>query len=189
MPYDPNIHHRRSIRAHNYDYTEAGAYFLTLCTHQKQCLFGEIIEAEMKLNRFGDFVYRNWLSTEFIRDEVILDHFVVMPNHFHAIVFFVQLDTVKLNNKTADIEKPTSSNGETKLRRSAKSLGSLVAGFKATTTAEINTLRNSRGVPVWQRNYYDHVSRNEKDLERIREYIRNNPARWEYDRENPNRTA
>ena len=166
--------HRRSIRLTGYDYAQAGAYFITICTQDRECLFGEVVDGEMHMNAAGKIVYEEWLRTEAIRSEVKLDVFQVMPNHIHGIVFI-----------TGDRVDHVGAHGRAPLRRAPKSLGSLVAGFKSTVTKRINQMRCTPGQPVWQRNYYEHVIRNERELDAVRQYIVDNPARWPEDRENP----
>ena len=90
MTYNPDIHHRHSIRLQDYDYSQAGAYFVTICTWQRDCLFGEIVNGEMVLNDMGRIVVDEWEKTATVRKNVILDEFVIMPNHFHGIIFFLK---------------------------------------------------------------------------------------------------
>ena len=90
MKYDPGTHHRRSIRLKDYDYSQEGAYFVTICSHERKCLFGEILDGEMRLNDIGTVVRNEWLNSERMRREIHLDTFVVMPNHIHGVVFILQ---------------------------------------------------------------------------------------------------
>lgn len=167
MPYNPDIHHRRSIRLKEYDYSQAGAYYVTLCTYQRECLFGEIIDGEMRLNDWGRIIYDSWewLGQQYAY--VDLYEWVIMPNHFHGIIV---IDDRRGGSRTALTQKP---------------LGRLVGAFKTVSSKQINKLRDNPGCPVWQRNYYEHVIRNDDDLNRIREYIINNPMQWELDENNP----
>jgi putative transposase len=204
MSYNPNRHHRRSIRLQGYDYTQAGVYFLTLCIQGRECILGEIASDAVRLSPFGLIVQNEWLRTAEIRREVELDAFIVMPNHFHAIVVFtnslVESKPVGAHGMRPDLDPrrdqgahraPLHSNdphprldqgahrAPLHSHRKPKSLGSLVAGFKASVTRQINLLRNtSSDTPVWQRNYYEHIIRNEESLNRIRTYIENNPISW-----------
>ncbi len=185
MKYNPDIHKRRYIRLKGYDYSQSGFYFITICCYQRQCLFGEIIDEKMQLNKIGQLVKEEWLKSEKIRQEIELDDWVIMPNHFHGIVIIDQ----KINNNTNHDYNPVGANGRSPLQTNLmkpKSLSSLIAGFKAATTKQINLIRNSPKYPVWQRNYYDHVIRNNQSLEKIKEYIYNNPLSWELDQLNPN---
>jgi putative transposase len=173
MKYDPEIHHRRSIRLQGYDYSQSGAYFVTIVAWQRERLFGEIVAGEMQLNTFGEIVRAEWERTPEIRHEVELGAFVVMPNHFHAIVIFKNDDTA---NVGADGRPP--------LHRQPHSLGSLMAGFKSTVTKQINEIRGTPKMPVWQRNYYERIIRNADEANRIHLYIESNPSHWAEDEEN-----
>ena len=166
---------RSSTRLRGFDYSGEGAYFITLCTHGRKCLFGEIVRDAMVLSCYGRIVEEEWLRTSELRAEAQLDAFVVMPNHIHGVVLF----------DDAYVIKPQRAHGHAPLRRRPRSLGAMVGGFKAAATKRINSLRRTPGVPVWQRNYFDHVVRNEQDLGRVREYIVNNPLRWAQDENNP----
>jgi putative transposase len=182
MKYNPEIHHRASIRLQGYDYSSVGAYFVTICTFQRECLFGEIIDGRMMLNEYGKIVNNEWIKSSDIRQEIELDELIVMPNHFHAIIFITTLKTLETSNSSS-FHNP---NQETTLSMKPKSLSSLIAGFKSATTTRINTKRDTAGTPVWQRNYYDNIIRNELALEKIRQYIHNNPISWEIDQLHPN---
>jgi putative transposase len=164
---------RRSIRLPDYDYSREGAYFVTLCVHDRGCLFGEIVDGAMHLNECGALVASEWSRTAAIRPQVVLDEFVVMPNHFHGIVMLEVSRRGVLPYARPNFRSPS------------QTLGAIFRGFKSTTTKRINEIRGTLGTGVWQRNYYEHVVRNDEELQRIREYIVNNPAQWALDRENP----
>ena len=176
VKYDPTRHHRRSIRLPAYDYTQPGAYFLTVVTHQRQCLFGEIVDGQVLVSGYGEAVGQEWLRSTQIRREIQLDAFVVMPNHIHAIVIVGAHGRAPLHR--APLPRAP-------LHRSPHSLGSFVAGFKSAVTKRINELRGTPGLTVWQRNYYEHIIRDEEELNRVRQYIIDNPTCWEQDPENP----
>jgi len=169
---NPETPCRRSIRLQDYDYALAGAYFITIVTKDRKCLFGEIADGEMWLNDKGQIVQDEWYKSAWIREEIELDAFVVMPNHVHAIV------AIGDRARRATGRSPRQS-GPAK-----RSLGAFVGGFKSVVTKRINEIRNSPGTPVWQRNYFEHVIRNEESLHRIRQYVLDNPTQWEFDREN-----
>ena len=173
MTIRPETRRRRSIRLQDYDYALAGGYFITMVTQDRKCLFGEIVDGEIKLNDWGKTVQDEWEKSAQIRKEIELDAFVVMPNHFHAIVMITD-GTGRATGRSPLQSGP-----------SRRSLGALVGGFKSVVTRSINEFRGSPGRPVWQRNYFEHVIRDENSLNRIRQYILDNPMRWEFDRENP----
>ncbi|MCX6022532.1 MAG: transposase [Chloroflexi bacterium] len=166
---------RQSVRLPAHDYAGAGGYFITLVTHERQCVFGEIVDHTMHLSQYGEIVQKEWLRSGKMWMGIELDAWVVMPNHVHGVVIF----TVGAETDQ-DTDKP---NGQ--MRRKPETLGSFIAGFKASVTTQINTLRQSPGQPVWQRNYYEHVIRTENELDQIRDYIMGNPAKWDEDSENP----
>jgi len=167
MKYDPLIHHRRSIRLKGYDYRQAGAYFVTLCVHNREPLLGNIIHGEMQPNEYGQIVAECWSGLSENYAYVELDASVVMPNHFHGILVVVD-DDRRGGSRTA----PTPNR---------KPLGRLIGVFKTVSTKQINGLRRTPGARFWQRNYYEHIIRSEPDLNRIREYIQLNPLRWGQD--------
>ncbi|MCD6596332.1 MAG: transposase [Bacteroidales bacterium] len=174
MTYNPNKHHRRSIRLKGYDYSRPGTYFVTLCVHERKCLFGDIIDEKICLNEYGEIVQTEWLKSSEIRKEIELDVYQIMPNHFHGIVMIQ-------NNDRGD--RPITPTGTFKMR--PKSLSSLMAGFKSSVTTKINKLRDTPGKYVWQRDYYERIIRNEKELGRIKKYIIENPKKWGSDINNP----
>jgi REP element-mobilizing transposase RayT len=178
MPNNHDKHRRRSIRLKDYDYSQAGAYFVTICTHKKECVFGNIVDGKMVLNEYGKVVQEEWYRSAKIRCEVELDAFVVMPNHIHGIVTIVGAQGL------APLQ-----HGHPPLQRRLRSLSTFITGFKSAATRRINNLRGSPYMAVWQRNYYEHVIRNEDDLSEIREYIVNNPLKWDLDSENPNNSG
>ncbi len=163
---------RRSIRLPGFDYAEAGAYFLTICTYAREPLLGEIHNEEVHLSEAGHIAHGEWLHSAKIRPSVTLDEFIIMPNHVHGIVVITRV--VGAHSCAPLPDAPLT-------RRQPHSLSSFVAQFKATATRRINEMRGTPGTQVWQRNYYEHIVRNDEELERIREYIRNNPAHWEDD--------
>lgn len=186
---------RRSIRLRGYDYSQTGLYFLTLCTYERRCLFGDVVDGAMHLNPLGDIVAQEWMRTADIRREMRLDAFVVMPNHLHGLVWIIDppanqapghisTDPVGAHGvRPAYGVRPMY--GRAPLHRPPRSLGSFVAGFKSATTRRINAVRGLGGHPVWQRNYWDHIVRSDHDTVQILEYIQHNPARWTEDRLHP----
>ena len=168
-----NKYHRHSLRIKKYNYSLPGAYFITICTYRKENILGYIIDGKIKLNVLGKITEREWLKTFQIRENIQSDKFIVMPNHFHGII-------VLTDNKKGVLQyAPTN-----KFRSPSQTIGSIVRGFKSAVTREIKRLDYPFLYSIWQRNYYEHIIRNERELNRIREYIQNNPLRWQYDREN-----
>lgn len=168
---------RRSIRLKGYDYAQAGAYFVTICAHQRAHLFGEIMDGVMQLNRWGEIARMEWFKTAELRPHVELHEgeFVVMPNHIHGIIWLVEnVGTRRRRVPTAEaFGKPV-----------AGSIPTIIRAYKSAVTYAINKLENSRGAAVWQRNYYERVIRNERELDVIARYIDYNPDAWQFDRDN-----
>ena len=177
MTHATQQHQRRSLRLKDYDYSQAGAYFVTICTQNKVPVLGEIVEGVMRLNRFGNVVNKCWLEIPHHFPDVEIDAFVIMPNHMHGII-------VLINNCRGEVTSPAPKGAETAPLRKC-TLGQVIAYFKYQTTKAINQIHKTPGHRVWQRNYYEHVIRGEQDLDRIRQYIVDNPARWADDPENP----
>jgi len=236
MPFDPQKHHRHSIRLKDYDYTKSGVYFVTLCAWRRECIFGEVMADELKRTALGDCVFEEWQKSASLRTEIEFDVWVVMPNHLHALVVIQQPDIARggvngqvgatrdvtggvsgqvgatrdvtgdmsgqvratrdvtgdmsgqvraTRDVTGDMSGQVGAHGRAPLHRAPRSLGSFIAGFKSAATTRINELRQTPGLPVWQRNYYEHVIRTDKELDTIRRYIQNNPLQWALDADNP----
>jgi REP element-mobilizing transposase RayT len=165
-----NPFHRRSVRLKGYDYSEPGAYFVTIVTFQRACILGEVVDGEMRLNQLGQIVAQtwDWLSKQFAYVEV--DHYIVMPNHFHGVLQIIEIE---------DDCRGGSRPAPTKI----KTLGQLIGAFKTVSAKKINQLRNTPGSNVWQRNYYEHIIRNELELNDITRYIETNAETWALDPE------
>jgi len=224
--YNPNIHKRRSIRLKGYDYASAGLYFITLCVQDRVALFGKVVLGEMERNYFGDMVYKEWQKTAAIRKNCSLGAFIIMPNHFHAIlsidyavkkteeigVFKSPSQTIgaiirgfkgattkqikalllaerekkaflketNFNKKTdSDIEDNLGDTGELQFAPT-EGFGSTIApteGFDSAITELIDLSKS-----IWQRDYYEHIIRNQKAYVTIENYIINNPKKWEEDK-------
>ena len=182
-------HYRRSVRLKDYDYSQTGAYFVTVCTHNRECLFGEVADGEMILNDAGRMVRSVWneLPTRFPGLE--LDAFVVMPNHVHGIIVIHGRSESRI--RPDDCHNPNL--GDHKDRpygTTAGSLGRIIQAFKSVVTHEyVMGIRQQRWTPfqgrLWQRNYYEHIIRNDDELNQTREYITQNQMQWELDEENP----
>ena len=190
-PYDPDKHHRRSIRLAGYDYTQAGAYFVTIVTHERALLFNDPL-----LRRVAEAIWQH-IPRHF--PHVALDEWVVMPNHIHGILWIKDVGarhSVKAVSATPDSGMGRHLERTQDILTNASplpagppsgSLGVIVGNFKAVTARRINRLRQVSGAPVWQRNYYERVIRDEQELNVVRQYIGDNPACWAEDMENPNR--
>ncbi len=177
MKSKPSQPYRRATRLRNYDYGQTGGYFVTICVQDQKCMLGEIIDGWMQSNEIGKIVVECWnrIPQRFFSAE--LDASVVMPNHIHGIIL---LNTGGTNTRSqphrrGEVSSPTST-----------TLGQIVAYFKYQSTKCVNQYRDMPGTRIWQRNYYDHVLRDEIDLQRIRQYITNNPMQWELDQLHPN---
>ena len=185
MSYDPEIHHRRSIRYKGYDYASAGAYFVSVVVQGRLCLFGRVVDGEMRLNGAGKMVRRVWDGMPERFPFIGLDEFVVMPNHVHGVIFFRQVEAMEgvpaMVSTRAPARAPT---------RGAPTFGEVVGAFKSVTTVEYGRGVREAGWQrydwrLWQRNFFERVIRNERELNLIREYIVNNSRNWDSDRENP----
>lgn len=181
MPFDLDSHHRRSIRLRGFDYRDARAYFVTLCTVRRQCLFGDVIDSAMVLNALGEIVRDEWLHTSAVRSSVTLDAFVVMPNHLHGII--VLDDPPRATRRVAPTVDTPDSSARPRGPDSG-SLGAIVGQFKSLTTRRIVAANLLEGSP-WQRNYYEHIIRSPREYDQICAYIIHNPARWTEDTELP----
>ena len=192
--YNPQKHHRRSIRLQGYDYSQEGLYFITICCQDRTHLFGEIVDGKMILNSYGEIAQKEWRNTSAIRDNVLLHEFVVMPNHFHSII---EIKFQKGNNEIGKFQSPS------------QTVGAIIRGYKIATikkikdfmlfserdnfsTGELQFAPTAPTAPtekikeldfkIWQRNYYEHIIRNDQSYERISDYIRDNPKRWNEDK-------
>jgi putative transposase len=243
--YNPAIHHRRSIRLKGYDYTNPGAYFVTICLQEKDVhLLGKVVAGQIQLSHFGEIVLKCWHRLSRHYPNVIVDEFMVMPNHVHGIILIganivgagnvgvgANIVGAGLQNRNIIDVKPARTmmddanighqvNGgyvgaglqygnviDVKPARTMMDdvniahpmnggnmanggeiiypLSEIIRGFKTFSARRINELRGIAGVPVWQRNYWEHIVRNKEEMQRIREYIVNNPLRWEMDKLNP----
>jgi len=185
-PLDLQPHHRRSVRLKDYDYTSVNGYFVTVCTHNRECLLGEVVDGKMRLNEYGEIAKDEWLKTASVRPNAVLDAFVIMPNHLHGIVILAE--NVGATRRVALPEVQRNAPARRPKGPQSASLGAIIGQFKSAVSKRINQQRGTPGLPIWQRNYYEHVLR-EGELEHVREYIQNNPLQWEMDSENPARHA
>jgi REP element-mobilizing transposase RayT len=177
MAYNPKKHHRRSIRLSGYDYTQPGAYYITICTYKRQCWFGDVMNGKVHYNHLGYIAYSFWQALPRRFSHIELDVFVVMPNHLHGILIICdRVNQIQANDlpKKEQFGKPV-----------AGSIPTVIRSFKAAVTKLINLMRKTLNPPVWQSNYYESIIRVETGLDNVRQYIINNPRQWEMDEENP----
>ena len=165
--YDSKIHRRRSIRLKKYDYSQCGAYFITICAQNREHLFGKIINNEMQLNVAGKIIQKWWLELSNKFSHIELNEYIVMPNHFHGIVQIVET--------------------EGRSRRTAPTIPHIIQWFKTMSTNEyIRGVKIGKFLPfnksIWQRNYWEHIIRSEGYLIKFREYMANNPCNWKNDK-------
>ncbi|HSW64498.1 MAG TPA: transposase [Dissulfurispiraceae bacterium] len=189
------MHHRKTIRLKGYDYSQAGAYFVTICTKDRECLLGNVTGSEMHLNEAGGIVRSVWNGLPDRFPGICLDEFIVMPNHMHGIIVIIDVgaglalpvDAKITVGAGLALHDPMSTVGHKqqgvhKQQGAASSapttLGDVVRAFKSIAAINVNRLLNLSGRPVWQRNYYEHIVRNEAELDKIRKYIADNPFNW-----------
>ena len=211
MAFNPEKHHRRSIRLKGYDYSMAGAYFVTMCVSNRQRLFGNVIDGKMILNEAGRMVETIWMQLAIRFEFIELDEFTVMPNHFHGILVLsgrgescirpvsdescIRTDSDEsciCTGRGESCIRPSTVSGDHKDRPDGTlpgTVGRVIQAFKSISTHEyINGVKHKNWTPfpgkLWQRNYYEHIIRDDESLKRIRAYIINNPLQWAYDREN-----
>ena len=176
----PATYRRRSIRLPRFDYTQQGAYFVTMCTLNRDCLFGEIVNREMRLNDIGRVAQMMWEEIPTHFPQVETDAYVVMPNHVHGVIVIAG-PNVGVSHASPLPQRPSGP--------PRRSIGAIVGSYKSAVSRRINQSRGTPGTSVWQRNYYEHVIRNDAALNRLRQYIAENPARWAEDPDNPARQS
>ena len=175
---------RRSIRLRGFDYRAKGAYSVTIVTSYRACLLGEVVDERVHLTTIGEVVEAGWRTIPEFSPHVRLDSFVVMPNHVHGLLVLEDNPRAKhspeANASPLHRFRPKGTQGG--------SISAIVQTFKATTTRRVRSLPGLMGLRLWQRGFYDHVIRDDEELNRIRRYIEENPLRWALDKENPDRT-
>ncbi len=187
MKYDPDRHHRQSIRLRGYDYTQAGAYFVTIVVRDRECLLGEIVAGEMRLSEYGRIIAAEWQKIPARFPDVTTDASMVMPNHLHGVIVINGRGEASAAKQMRrhDIAGGGFAPTLRAMGTLPGSLGAIMQNFKSTSTRQVNILRQTPGRPLWQRNYFERIIRDERELNRIREYISNNPLRWALDTEHP----
>ncbi|PWN06866.1 transposase [Rhodohalobacter mucosus] len=203
---------RRSIRLQGYDYSNPGEYFVTICTQNRECVFGDVVKHKMALNEIGDIARYYWYRIPERYDDVVIDAFVVMPNHVHGIIG-IEYNPVR-DAHSAGINKPDGANQSVgaihelplpempqrdnmsppgvatdfetyRKQRRQMLLSKIIGWYKMNVAKRANMLLHNSGNRFWQRNYYEHIIRDEQSLNRIREYIVSNPERWDDDMNHP----
>ena len=197
--YNPNktgkhkgLPQRKSIRLKGYDYSKAGLYFITICTQNRACLFGNIVNGEMILNDAGEMIETEWLNLKNRFPNIELHEYVTMPNHFHGILEITVGTTVGAPLVVAPNEMvaPNDDYGQPQgIAPTDKTVGEMIGAFESITTNEyIRGVKTGIYPPfdkrIWQRNYWEHIVRNENEYNRISEYIINNPQKWQNDKLN-----
>ncbi len=167
MAYDPQRHHRRSIRLRDYQYDTAGGYAVTVCTAQKEQIFGSIRGGMMRLNESGRAVEAEWLNLTTRYPSIMLDEFMLMPNHLHGIIFL-----------SPELIMPI---------KPFPTLGTVIGAFKSLSARAVGQQSGDKSCRIWQRNYYEQIIRSGTMLDAIRLYIAHNPAHWQDDPENADR--
>ncbi len=231
MKYDPEKHRRRSIRLKGHDYAQAGAYFITICTHQRQCLFGQVVEGQMQLNAIGLAVQARWQTLPQNFPNLILDTWVIMPNHIHGILRLnpnlcrgdafgsESMRSPQISHPNASpsgsgtsiaprspqIPQPNASPSDAMRSpqipqpnaspveassipprgSQSHSIAATIQNFKSISTRKINQLQNTAGQIIWQRNYHEHIIRDDNVRQLIQTYICNNPTNWNLDQLHP----
>ncbi len=163
-----------SARLPGWDYAAAGWYFVTICTRERRCCFGDVVKGEMHLSIVGHIVAEEWIKTKQVRSGVKLDQWVIMPNHLHGIVVLEGSKPLRI------VETPRRG---VSTGWKANSLGAIIEQFKSSCTKRIWAA--GRQDFSWHPRFYDHIIRDERSLHDIREYIINNPLKWELDKDNP----
>jgi len=201
------MYYHRSIRLKGYDYSCPGAYFVTICTENRECRFGNIANGKMVLNNWGRVVEEYRSITENHFPNIKFDSFVIMPNHFHVIIRIIgtgipvdvgfprtnanntrsNTNNSIVGNSDTNVDHQNVTNGNLNVDNAnmqgnpVPTLGQIVGFFKYGVSKQINQKRKTPGVKLWQRNYYEHIIRNENEYDRISKYIENNPIKWELD--------
>lgn len=191
MPEKTKGSRRRSTRLKGYDYSQAGAYFVTMCVRGQQPRMGSVKSGQVNLSPIGRVVEESWRNITNRNTQVELDTFIVMPNHLHGILLIHNLGRGEaFEGKRLRRRRYQPSNASPlRVPRGTKlgSLGAIVQSFKSVSTRRINQLHDTPGERFWQRGFYDRIIRNREELDRIRKYVSENPLKWELDEYHPSR--
>jgi len=178
MTFRPNYPELGSKRLQRFDYSQPGAYFVTICAFNRRCIFGEITHGRMMLNHNGAIVKEQWYGLASHYPNISLDTFVIMPNHIHGIICINEVERPFVGAGFQPADAPPQTNPQ-------HGLPEIIRGFKTYSARGINKLRDTSGTPDWQRNYFEHIVRSKTDLDVVRRYIEENPLKWNEDYENP----
>jgi REP element-mobilizing transposase RayT len=181
----PSLPARRSVRLRGHDYRQAGAYFVTVCTFRRECFLASVIEDQLRLSAVGQVVDAGWRAIPHFFPHVSLDLFVVMPNHLHGI-FLLEEEPRAKHPPEADASPlhPSRPKGT-----AAGSVSAILQSFKATTARRVRSLPEMERIRLWQRGFFDHIIRDNAELNRVRRYVEENRLRWALDEENPQRAT
>lgn len=186
VKFDPQKHNRRSIRLKGYDYSQVGAYYVTIVAYRRECLFGAIVNKETRLSKFGVVVEQQWEKLPKRFPSIELGAYMVMPNHMHGIIVITDGRGTAETLTAFDDESSRRAPTQERFQKPVKgSIPTIIRSYKSAVSYRINLMRKTDGVPVWQRNYYEHIIRNDKDLQSKTDYIYANPQLWDEDDENP----
>lgn len=177
MKYNPDIHHRKSIRIPEYDYGQPGYYFVTLNVQNRDCLFGEIKDSKIELTDIGKIIKYHWSKLPLYFKNIELDDYVIMPDHFHGIIRIVRAmhsnENIVFDKKHLENASPIQPTGT-----QPGSVAAIIQNFKSVTARKINHILKRSNHRLWQRNYWERVIRDEVELQKIRKYISENPLKW-----------
>lgn len=189
MTFDPDKHNRHSIRLYGHDYAYPGYYYVTMCTHDRVRTLGHVENERVLLSTWGRIAHNNWLEIPDHFPSVKLDYFVIMPNHVHGIVIIQNSEDTNselksyANDNIPNCDPAVGAQHAAPLTGSMDqdSLGIMIRSYKSSVTRQVNLSRHTPGAQFWQRNYYERIVRNVKELAHIREYIHLNPMKWSED--------
>ncbi len=189
LKYNPNIHHRRSIRLNGYDYAQEGLYFITICCQDRICRFGNVVNGEIILNEYGQIAFDEWVKLSDRFSNIELDVFQIMPNHMHGIIILNDASAgagiTPAQNKSAGAGFTPAQHKRQPQGIASTTVSDIVGAYKSLVVngcLDIYKSKNATMGKLWQRNYYENIIRNEQSHKRVSEYIINNPVKWAEDK-------
>ncbi|MEO5887165.1 MAG: transposase [Anaerolineales bacterium] len=186
VKFDPQKHRRRSIRLKGYDYSSAGGYYVTIVTWQREFLFGEVVNKEMILSKFGLVAKQQWEKLPKRFPNIELGAYMIMPNHMHGIILITNGRGTAGSLNDLDHEPSRRAPTHERYQKPVRgSIPTMIRSYKSAVSYRVNLIPETDGVPIWQRNYYEHILRDETDLQNKTDYIEANPLLWDDDDENP----